>query len=248
MSIEDWKEDASVRQTANSGCLSPRPSDRVDQGQSKGRWVSSSSARAFRKPSQPSQGHIGPLREYVASVLADWLELPVPRCELGINGGLPVALVSEVPNSITFSHLVSCGYCQPLRDKALLSLVRLAPIIVLDAWVSVGDRPRPLHSNHIYSVGADKWHSIDYADSLEGDFAQPYQLDFITAVRDSQTAVDACVVRASNVSSTDIKRLLDHPPTAFASSDLRRQIALFLDTRLRTLNKIIFNWLKTLST
>jgi len=159
-----WSEDDSASAVrVETGCLKPGANETLAPSQSNGRFlIDSSGTRVFKKPGSARPGDVRPLREFVASVLGHWLSLPVPRVELLLEETGPVALVREIPNYISFSHLRACGFCRPLQAAGYSTQTSLATVIVLDTWVGVGDRPDP-HSNHLYNVKESIWNSIDYA-------------------------------------------------------------------------------------
>jgi len=117
-------------------------------GESGGCWSVSGAVRAFRKPGTPKAGDLGPMHEYVASILANWLGVAIPRTELDQRSAAPVALLMEVPRALSYAHLASCGFCASERDSAFRAFDTFAGIIVLDALVGVQNRPEN-HGNHV---------------------------------------------------------------------------------------------------
>lgn len=238
----DWVDDVSSRRNCvNTACLGGTHDHAT--GESGGCWSVAGALRAFRKPGSPMVGHLGPIREYVASVLGHWLGVAIPHTELDLRGSAPVALLMEVPRALSYAHLDSCGFCAPKKGDALSAFNAFAGVVVLDALVGVQNRPKN-HGNHVYSLETKAWSSLDYADSFSHDFSQPYQAPFVDAVRARWRPIAAKeLVLAANISEDALRRLLSAAPKEFATQGERRQMLRFLLDRQARLEDVLLKWL-----
>ena len=237
-----WADvDGPQRNWVNTACLGGTHD--CATGESGGSWCVAGGVRAFRKPESTKARDLGPMREYIASILSSWLDLPIPRSELHLRRSAPVALLIEVPRALSYAHVMSCGPCEPVRNDALRALDSLAGIIVLDALVGVRNRP-VLHGNHLYSLETGTWSSIDYAESFDPRFDQPYQPPFVEAVRRSwQRITSKELLRAASIPESAFRELLAAPPPEYASEDEREEMLTFLVGRQPPLEEIIREWL-----
>ena len=202
--------------------------------------------RAFRKPESPSVGGLGPIREYIASVIGSWLELPIPRTELDLGASAPIARLIEVPRALSYAHVMWCGHCEPVRGDALRALDALTGVVVLDALVGVRNRPT-LHGNHVYSLETGTWSSLDYAESFDHRFDQPYQGPFVEAVRRNwENITKHGLPRAATIPESSFRRLLAVPPPEYASEDQREEMLTFMTSRQLQLEDILQVWLSAL--
>src|ERR1700722_19812237 len=92
----------------NRACCNPNPPLEEASGHSKGRWMRSGDQRVFCKPGSPKPNDSVSFFEYLASILGFNLGLPIARVELLNLPEGPVALSYELPDALSFAHLMSC--------------------------------------------------------------------------------------------------------------------------------------------
>jgi hypothetical protein len=171
-------------------------------GEDKTLWVRSAdgSRLALSKPGPDQPPSNNALHEYLASIIAHWIGVKVPRVELYVLDNRPVALSMKAPGqTIDWSQLMCTDDYIDQRQTALSRLNALANTIVLEAFLGIGNRPGPpkSHGNHVYVVDEQTWYSIDYADAFRENFnVVEHQPQFVEEVLKAPVEIDHVLRRS----------------------------------------------------
>jgi hypothetical protein len=131
---------------------------------------------AFRKPGVPGLNPgLGPLREAVASKLAELLGVNVPPVDLMLHAqDGPVSVSHMIPGKLVrLGDVYGDGQSDPsltpaVKEAARKAVPALGSTFALEALVGAGDRHG---ANFVYSPESNTWHSFDYTLSFNRDFA-----------------------------------------------------------------------------
>jgi hypothetical protein len=192
------------------------------------------------------------MREFVASVMARWLNVRVPAVELYIHPAGPAALsIFAGQTVLTWGQAMNEPVYAALRPMAIQQLAEFTGVLVLDILVGAQDRANA--GNAIYIVERGEWYGIDYSFSFGlgnttgvGDPNQPYDTsylpEFMQAIPNSHEAIKRSAAQAELIPESAVRELLAAPPLLFATPQERADMANYILNRRSRLQDVLTAW------